>query len=234
MTTDNQGYLLPGLVGLYDPDFKVQCISIPKNASTYIQSESVKYNWKERHIPLHENISRFIILRDPYERYLTGVTEDILGLLRLNDLLYLSNNDKEKFIKVLNKLFVSKKKARVDMNPQFKNIMKGSFIDNRFYFGEHTITQINHFRLNEYAFLELYTYFWATNTLGEDLNVFFHEKGCKSKFSNNKQNVSTNHRETLRLLIAEFIDNNYDIKLNLLQYLQPDYNLLKLIKFYNI
>lgn len=215
---------LPGQSGLCDPNFVVQHIPIAKNATAYLGYESLKYRWQHQFVPYSTTIARFVILRDPFERYLSAVVADISHTDIYKNFLFSNNQDKAN--NIFDKIFEENKPSTqtIDGLPPF--------LVNKFYLGYHTIIQTNFLQLQS-ATLNLYTFFKMSITLGDDLNKYFQEIDCNARFSNRKLYESNEYQSHIRNKLNSYLESRKKIKNELMEYLQPDYNLLQLIDFHN-
>lgn len=206
-------------LGYLNPERTIQTVGILKNASTYMQTEALSQGWVMRAIPFEAKITRLILLRDPYERYLSGLAEDI-------DRYLTQNSDKEKF---------------------FQNLLDNDFIFDFFDFlfdaknftiQDHTQLQtevikriIQEVRIDNIVFIKI------TDRLGDHLNLFLQGENCKSNFSNEKINQKTRSDRLLNLrnvIERYFFDGkNKKRKDKLFEYLQPDYTLINSVNFFN-
>lgn len=205
--------------GYTNPAKTVQNIGILKNASTYFNVEAERQGWTFESIPPKEKITRFIILRDPYERYLSGLTEDLIRYLSLN-------NQKQTFF---NNLF---------QNNFLFDFFDFLFENNIFTIADHTQLQVNALELaiSEIG-IENMTFIKLTNTLGDSINVFLQGENCKASFSNfkmNEKNRSENPQSLYQMVHQYFQDaRNRNIKAKLLEHLELDYKLINSITFFN-
>lgn len=203
--------------GLINPEGTIQFIGIPKNASTYFQMEAERQGWSNQILPLHHHIKRFAILRDPYERYISGIAEDLDRYITLE-------NDSRVFIQ---HLFTS------NLVFDFFNFL---FDLNIFELGGHSTLQNTHLQYiintigkNDITFIKL------SNTLGEDINQFLQSQNCKGNFSNEKFHEKKTSNQSFLPLVQYYFAHvkNKKRKDQLITYLQPDYGLLNSINFFN-
>jgi hypothetical protein len=206
-------------LGYTNPEGTVQIIGILKNASTYTQTEALRQGWTFETIPFKTQIARVLLLRDPYERYLSGLAEDIDRYLSIN-------NEKQKFFQNL-----------LD-NDFFFDFFDFLFDTKNFIIEDHTQLQtqaikriIHEVGINNLVWIKI------TDRLGDNLNLFLQGENCKSDFSNEKINQKT--RSDRLLMIRNVIESyffdgkNKKRKDNLLEYLQPDYKLINSVNFFN-
>lgn len=208
--------------GLTNPEGTVQNIGILKNASTYFNVESTKQGWSFQYVSFQQQIIRFVILRDPYERYLSGLAEDIDRYLTYN-------NDKQEFFKNLiqNNFFFD-----------FFDFLYDAYDANAFLIHEHTQLQT---KLIEWEIANIgiqnMTFIKLTDKLGDNINMFLQGENCKTSFSNVKLNEKTRNNDHVSLyhhIYRYFLDGkNHKKKEKLLKYLEPDYKLINSINFFN-
>lgn len=206
-------------LGYTNPEGTVQNIGILKNASTYMQEEALRQGWTFETIPFKAKITRLLLLRDPYERYLSGLAEDIDRYLSIN-------NEKQKF---------------------FKNLLDNNFFFDffDFLFDAKIFTVEDHTQLQTKAIeriiqevgIDNLVFIKITDRLGDNLNLFLKGENCVSDFSNKKMNQKT--RSDRLLMIRDVIERyfydgkNQKRKDKLLEYLQPDYTLINSVNFFN-
>lgn len=203
--------------GFTNPEGTVQNIGILKNASTYFDTEAQKQGWTFQSIPYKQQITRFVILRDPYERYVSGLAEDLDRYLTLN-------NDKQAFIKKI-----------------YTDNLAFDFFDflfdlEVFELGDHTHlqTKILQFTIKEIG-VENMTFIKLTDTLGDSINQFLHGQNCKTNFSNIKMHEKSLANQSFLPLAQYYFAHikNKKRKENLLHYLWPDYKFMNSINFFN-
>jgi len=210
--------------GLIDPTQKFIYLSISKNASMKISSTLRKEGWTKPPVIPHTEINNFIndkrifcVLRDPYQRYLTGFVDYISGL---------DSIDYNEVIKYsLRKLIRYK-------DPLNDDILRLLFYFNKFNYDSHT-------ELQSTALVELDTakidFFYLNDKLGYQLNKYFKNYNVIVPFNNSKVNARFDEHY-FKSLLTEFFEKEEHIKFkeNLLNYLKPDYELLKSIEWYNV
>jgi hypothetical protein len=206
------------IVGLCDPNYKVQNIPILKNASSFITNTLTQLNWQVKPIPINKKIARFVVLRDPYERWLTAFTEDI-------------------------KVFINSRTPDeiVYLNNLFQNNDISWFIDflldrDILYFDTHAQLQIKQLDwIIECIGKDNLTWVKMTDKLGHILNHWLHGEGCKNNFNNAKIHATDKINDDIyRRIEAYFFDaKNFKYKAKVLEYLAPDYELYNSVNFIN-
>lgn len=204
--------------GFTNPEGTIQNLGILKNASTYFSSEATRQGWVHRAIPFNEKITRFIILRDPYERYISGLIEDLNRYLLLH-------SDKQVFFQHL-----------IDNNFLFDCL--DLFFDNGVFALEahsrlqseyvYTVTRLVSF--NDLTFIRL------TERLGDVINYFLQSHNCQGDFKNTiiHETQIGDPKSIASMVQYYFADaRNHIRKEKLLQFLQPDYNLINSVNFIN-
>lgn len=208
--------------GYINPEGTVQNIGIPKNASTYFHTQAAIQNWTLESRPVTDKITKFAILRDPYERYLSGLAEDLHRYKTCD-------TNKEVFFQIL------------IQNNFFFDFLDFLFNANLFIIKDHTQLQVDalaplmsEIGINNMTFIKL------TNKLGDNINLFLEGENCKSNFTNLKVHDSKNKYSTpSKYLVYRAIhqyfqdDKNRKNKVKLLEYLKPDYDFIKSINFFN-
>jgi len=206
------------IVGLCDPNYKVQNIPILKNASSFITSTLTQLHWQVKPIPINKKIARFVVLRDPYERWLTGFTEDIKSFI---------NSRAQNEIAYLNNLF---------QNNDISWFMDFLLDRDILYFDTHAQLQIKQLELIiEYIGKENLTWVKMTDKLGHILNNWLHGEGCNNNFNNAKINATDKINDHIYKRIATYLlyAKNFKNKEKVLEYLAPDYELYHSVNFIN-
>ena len=206
--------------GFTNPEGTIQNIGLVKNASTYFNYEAEKQGWTFRSIPFTEKITRFVILRDPYERYLSGLAEDFYRY-------QLYNPEKRDFQKkLLEKNF-------------FFDFFDFLFDSGLFEIGDHTHLQTKILQnvLDSNIGIEDIIFIKLTDQLGTNLNLFLQGENCPSRFTNEKLHSNDNNddpQDFYHMVQYYFYDaKNLKRKQKLLEYLQPDYRLFNSVNFFN-
>lgn len=206
------------IVGFCDPNYKVQNIPILKNASTFLKETVTQLGWQLKPIPLNKNISRFAILRDPFERWLTGFTQDIN--------VYIDTRGPEESV-YLNNLF-----RQTNVNWFLDFLIDRDVL----YFDTHAQLQIKQLDwIIDAIGEEKITFIKMTDKLGQTLNHWLHSEGCKNNFVNKKINARDKSNDIIfKKINAYFFDGmNLRRKEKVMEYLAPDYKLFNSVNFIN-
>jgi hypothetical protein len=199
----------PGWVGWSDPTRTVQNIAIHKNGTSFVESHAKQMGWTETTITTSKDIIRFVILRDPWERYLTAYVEDI------HDVIYYKPSLKEKVLDSFrsDSLLID---VLIEMNV--------------FKIGEHT--RLQHTWINPLP--DENTFFFRMNSnVGIDLHNWLNSLGIANTFNNSKIYERNKSDCVIYTRLLEFFENNSKSKEKVLKYLEPDYKLINTNKFYN-
>lgn len=214
---------ISNLVGFVSPDGKFFYIRINKNSSTKLVNYFENLHWQLVDIPswdthlYYENCKIFCVLRDPYSRYLSGLTQ------------FLTTDTENNEIFGIEDWQLSLAKA-VDKSSKFE-LMKLFFEKfDRFDFDYHTKLQSTIIGCQDCSKI---TFFFLDDLLGLNLTSFFKKNNSNLVIDNEKYN-STSKNNQVYSLIHDFFedDNNLHYKENLLQYLKPDYYLINSVQFY--
>jgi len=217
--------------GWVDPGLKVQNIPILKNGTNYIRQFVSQWNWVEKSISLsNTKTSRFVIIRDPYERWLSGFAEDLeLYFIynKGNETNTFANNDFNFESDYILNLFKS-----TDIYWFFDFLIDKDLckIDG------HSNLQFNAIKnIIDIIGIERLIFIKMTNRLGDTLNYFLGTKQVRSHFTNEKiykKNIDTNI--IYNRVIQYFSDpRNNNRKERVLDYLTLDYQLYNSVKFIN-
>jgi len=207
------------LVGYTDPTFSVQHVPILKNGTKYIAETVTRLNWKSRAVPINRKISRFIILRDPYERWLTAFTEDILTYIE-------SREDIDE------RVFLENLFSKNDINWFLDFLIDRNIL----YFDTHAELQCKQIELVLHCIkMDKLTFIKMTDKLGQVINTWLHEEGVRNNFNNGKINVRDKNNDMIyKKIAAYFMDGkNLKKKEKVLEYLKPDYELINSVRFIN-
>jgi hypothetical protein len=205
------------VVGYCDPNYQVQNIPILKNGTTFISDTVSKLNWQVKPVPINKKISRFVILRDPYERWLTGFAEDLKMFI-------FSRPSQE--VEYLNNLFIN------NIDWFFDFLIDRDIL----YFDTHAQLQINQLDwIIDSVGLDAITFIKMTDKLGQTLNDWLHGEGCKNNFNNAKVNARDKKNDVIyKKIVTYFFDGrNVKRKNKVLEYLAPDYELFNSVRFIN-
>jgi len=206
------------IMGFCDPNYTVQNIPILKNATRFIEGTVTKLNWQIRSIPLNKKISRFVILRDPYERWLTAFTEDLI--------IYINSRPPDEII-FLNNLFYT-----TDINWFLDFLIDRDIL----YFDTHAQLQVKQLDwIIDAIGTEPITFIKMTDKLGQTLNHWLHGEGCNNNFANTKINARDKSNDIIyKKIVTYFFDGkNLKRKEKVMEYLAPDYKLFNSVNFIN-
>lgn len=182
--------------------------AIPKNASTFVTAHLSELGWAhsiDGNIP--ENLTIFVILRDPYQRYISGIIDEI-----------------QKIPTSLKKQIIS-------------NIMANNnwFLDwlahfNTFNLGPSTNLQIINYKVNKPNGNNNTVFF----NLDDQFNLKLHNWLVEQGISNNFLNLlplNVRKTSTLYSKINQYFTNNHISNRKLMSYLKPDYEFINSINF---
>jgi len=198
-----------GWTGWADPSIKVQNIAIHKNGTSYIEHHAKQMGWEEIPVSDDPSITRFAILRDPWERYLTAYVEDIY------DVVYYKPELKERVLD-----FFKNDNLIIDVLIEM----------NVFKIGVHT--QLHCQWINPLS-KDATVFFKMNPNLGFDLHHWLNSVGVLNSLNNSKIYERNKKECIIYNQLLNFFNNNKKSKDKVLQYLEPDYELLNNIKFYN-
>ena len=207
------------LVGYTDPTFTVQHVPILKNGTKYIAETVTPLNWQNRPVPLNRKISRFIILRDPYQRWLTAITEDILTYI----------NSRED---VNERVFLENLFSKNDINWFLDFLIDRNIL----YFDTHAQLQCKQIEVLLHRIsMDKLTFIKMTDKLGQVINTWLHGEGVRNNFNNGKINARDKNNDIIyKKIDAYFLDGkNLKKKEKVLEYLKPDYELINSVRFIN-
>lgn len=216
MTDEKKNYVLMGWI---DPDMIVQNIPILKNATNFVSHHVTLLGWQMKPVPLQKKISRFVILRDPYERWLGAFTEDLKGYINSRDTL-----DERQY---LTDLFYENNFG------WFLNFLIDRDV---LYFDTHAQLQIKQLELAlEVLGKDNITFIKMTDKLGYVLNHWLHTEGCRNNFNNEKINATDKNNDPIYNTISNYLmdGKNFKKKEKVLEYLKPDYTLFNSVNFIN-
>lgn len=193
-----------------DPSKKVQSIPIHKCGTSYVEKHAKQMNWEEDWLSYNNDVYRFVILRDPFERYLTAFVEDMY------DVIYFRPWLKEELLHTFEKgNFLIQFLLALD-------IYKLSW---------HTITQYSMTR----SLPEQNTvYFKLGPELGTQLNQWLNSLGINNTFNNQKIYERNKKDCVIYNCLKTYFDDplNVSDKDKILNYLKDDYSLINSVKFY--
>jgi hypothetical protein len=185
---------------------------IPKNASSLIVNHLKELNWNLIEIDYNEvdidYYNMIVVLRDPYQRWISGFVEDILDMP--------DSTLSKKVISVIE-----------EKDTWF---LDWFFEINKFNFGFHTSLQVDW--VNKTNFTKK-TYFRLENKLNFKLHHWLVGEGIANNFLNlNVENSKKNTKLYNQIEAYLFDYKNNHKKNRLLEYLQPDYDLISSTSFY--
>jgi hypothetical protein len=201
--------LLPHHYGYLSPNQQIQYFLIHKNASSSIEKNLQQLGWKKKEIDLRFQRILFVVLRDPFERWISGFVEDV------------SNYENKEI-----------KKKLVENICCDSNWLLDFFIDSSiFQIGWHTQLQTS------YQFMHLprnkIVFFKHNDNLNFKLHHWLMGEGIANNFLNSEYQQVKKGEILYTKLQQYFLDaKNQEKKEKLLQYLKPDYNLINSITFY--
>ena len=217
--------------GWVDPELKVQNIPIFKNGTNFVRHFVPQWGWIEKAVPLSKTrISRFVILREPYERWLTAFSQDLEQYFIHKAVSVESQFDKNHFNfdsdYILNlfeemnpywffDFLIDKDLCKIDGHSNLQlNFIKNS---------------INILGLDNISFIKM------TDRLGDTLNYYLGTKQIKSHFTNQKMHSSSEKNTIIYRRVIEYFSDtrNYRRKERVLDYLTLDYELYNSVKFIN-
>jgi hypothetical protein len=207
------------LVGWTDSAATVKNIPILKNATQFISHHAGLSNWQLKSIPISKNISRFTILRDPFERWLTAFTEDVKVFIHSREnpaeVVYLKNLFETSDISWFLDFLIDHDVVYFDTHAQLQSKQLELALDT---LGKNNITFI---KLND--------------KLGYFLNHWLHSEGCANSFNNTKINARDKKNDPIYKKIQTYFFDGRNLKRKekVFAYLQPDYELFNTVNFIN-
>jgi|LakMenE18May11ns_1017448.scaffolds.fasta_scaffold9772399_2 hypothetical protein len=206
----------------YSPDKSIVWINIPKNASSFISSHLKQLKWQDNPFePLDDNLTYFVVLRDPFERWISAFVEDCKVIEHSNGS---SSNRIAESVCQDNTWFLNFIFSEYRMSNQNK-ILKSLTM------GFHTKLQIDFLPKNLH--LERTTFFKCDNTLNFKLYHWLLGEGIKNSFIH-LEPVNVTKDSLFYNKIVQYINDpiNRDKKEALQEYLKPDYDYINSITFY--
>lgn len=195
---------------MYNQDLKQCYINIPKNASSFLREVFKDSGWKHMHHGMNMDINNHIIvLRDPIERWLTGIAQHITT-------------------NILGENFGSTHYIDLD------NELVQKLIFDQIVFDDHTEQQswfLEPFKLDHAVF------FYCDSTLGKTLDSYFQTLGANFDLGARPfVNVSKDQFDNSNLVehFTKLVYNNKKYYDRLKSYFIRDYDLISSVKFYNI
>jgi hypothetical protein len=206
-------------IGWVDPTVRIQNLPILKNGSSYVAQNVKKWGWKYQPVLLsNKKIKRFTILRDPYQRWLTGFKTDLHAYCT----------------------FEAEKENRKELENIFINSNAYWFFDFLFdkdilRFDSHTNLQYNQIKCSiDQLGIENIGFIKMTDRLGDTLNHWTGTNNVISHFTNVKVNTTEESNVYYDRLVDYLSDpKNASRRDKLMDYLQPDYELFNNVNFIN-
>jgi hypothetical protein len=201
--------LLPYYYGYLSPNKQIQYFLIHKNASSSIENNLQQLGWAKKEIDLRSQRTLFVVLRDPFERWISGFVEDVGS--------YENKEISKKLIENING----------DSNWLLDFLIDSSI----FQIGWHTRLQCCY----EFMYLprDKIVFFKHGDNLNFKLHHWLLGEGIASNFLNSKYEQVLSGTSLYTRLQQYFSDaKNQDKKTKLLQHLKPDYDLMNSITFY--
>jgi hypothetical protein len=158
----------------------------------------------------------FCVLREPYQRYLTGFVSFLFGPA-VFDHNEISGRTIRKLIKY--------------KDPRNDDILRLLFFFNQFNYDIHTELQST--SLIEFDISKI-DFFYLNDKMGFQLNKYFESHKVNIPFNNEKVNARPDEN-FYKSLLKSFFEKEEHImfKENLLNYLKPDYDLINSVNFYD-
>jgi len=192
------------------PDKKLQFYPVYKNASQFVETNLERLGWERNHIDLDNLPLFFTVLRDPFERWISGFVQEI------------ANTTNYKIEEILLENIT-------DNNSSF--LLDFIFEFPLFNIGTATELQVN------YAFNKIPQSNIIFFKHGPNLNFKLHHwllgEGIKNTLLNQSPiNVLSNNLLYQKIQNYFFDAKNIATKEKLLEHLKPDYDFINSIKFY--
>jgi hypothetical protein len=194
------------------PDKTLIYYPMYKNASTFITDNLEHIGWKRGVIDLSNMPTVFTVLRDPYERWVSGFVQEIKNTAKYGD-----NNTREILLN--------------DINGNSSIILDFVFSLQLFTYGLATELQSN-FPLDRIPNNKI-VFFKHGSNLNFKLYHWLLGKGFKTNFLNAQSlNVSSNDILYNKILCYLTDKKNQEAKSKLIEHLAPDYQLINSITFF--
>lgn len=192
------------------PDKKLQFYPIYKNASQFVETNLELLGWERNNIDLDNLPLFFTILRDPFDRWISGFIQEII------------NTTNYKIEEILLETIK-------DDNTSF--LLDFLFEFPIFNFGKATELQIN-YDLHKIPNDKIVFIKFDAN-LNSKLNHWLLGEGIKNDFLQ-KSPINVHSKNTLYKKVQNYFFDAKNIKTKekLLEYLKPDYDFINSIKFY--
>jgi hypothetical protein len=204
--------------GLISPDKRFFCLKIPKNASSFLVKNLIEEGWSHSNIRDYPTADLLIILRDPVQRWTSGMVE-YLFLYHESVLGHLSNSFDYEYYPLLGEQ------------------LGLSLLFERMTFDDHTERQC--------AFLQNVDlskahWFYFNDDLKDNLSGFLTSQGIDTKLNQAEKTNHTNSDNQVSLLkrkLKEFMTfalRDPFKKYNVEQWMWCDTKLIQSVKFYQI
>lgn len=208
---ERRGYV-NGTCMFHDPT-RTCYLNIPKNASTFLKDNLIEHNWVMLHNSVRrvrrETTSTIIVLRDPIERWFTGIAQHITTNL------FGENFGSSHFLLRTN------------------DLVERLIVD-QVVFDDHTEQQT--WFIEEFSqFLINPVYFYCDESLNKNLDHYFLTKGLNYNLNEKEYvNVSANNFDNKNLIdyFKDVVYNNKMYQIHLAEYYQRDYDLISSVQFY--
>lgn len=194
---------------MYHNDLKQCYINIPKNASSFLRAVLKVSGWKHKHLGMNMEIdNHIVILRDPIERWLTGIAQHITT-------------------NILGENFGSTHYIEQDTE------LCQKIIFDQVVFDDHTEQQswfLEPFNLDNAVF------FYCNSELAKNLDLYFLNLGTNLNFQSRPYvNVSKEQFDNANLVehFTNLVYNNKKYYDRLKSYFVRDYDLISSVNFYD-
>ena len=205
--------------GLLSPNKEHFYLKIPKNSSSFAVNHLTKLGWSHSFVKDNPHASILVALRDPMDRWISGVIE-YLFMYHMNQIDHIVSNPPE-----------------FDFWPLLGERLGISLLYEKISFDDHTERQslfLNGINLNRCQALLVDQYYSKNfsellDTLGYPNSI----NNAEKINAHDAQHDSTASRKRLLREVIQFIiDRDYERKPKLLEHFEPDYQLINSIKFY--
>lgn len=205
----NRGHTLGE--GMVSPDFKHFYLNIPKNSSSGVKSTLLASGWEYGNIHDYPDAKVFAILRDPINRWISGVVEYLLMYHQNTIDSIIEPNNHECW-------------------PLLGDKLGFSILFDRITFDDHTERQAVFLQGLD---LSRFTWFYINSDFNTVLSKYLTEIGCVDTFHTNENAASdVPKKQSLKKLIKYIVDTDEYKKYNLTQWHWCDYKLIEQLKFY--
>jgi len=207
----NRGHVLGE--GMISPDFKNFYLNIPKNSSSSVKTVLLEAGWEYGNIRDYPNATPFAILRDPINRWISGITEYLLMYHQHTiDNIIEPNN--------------------FGSYPLLGDKLGLSLLFDRMSFDDHSERQAVFLQGLD---LSKFTWFYINKDFNENLSKYLTSIGCSNDFSIAKNENSASDspkKDSLKKLIKFIVESDEYKKYNLAQWHWCDYKLIEQVQFY--